>query len=79
MTPHSVPDGLEKIFQYTSVAANALQDVAATTQIPFLDIVCTAVLRITPLVEVCSCDAEFLVLSQFDCRISSFRKADAFA
>ncbi|KAJ7705670.1 hypothetical protein B0H14DRAFT_3526309 [Mycena olivaceomarginata] len=51
MTPPIFPDALEKILQYTAIVAKALQDVAATTQIPFLDTICTVVLTMTPLME----------------------------
>jgi hypothetical protein len=79
MTPPIFPDALEKILQYTAIVAKALQDVAATTQIPFLDTICTVVLTMTPLMEVCSCNAELPVSSQFNCRISNFKKTDASA
>ncbi|KAJ7754714.1 P-loop containing nucleoside triphosphate hydrolase protein [Mycena olivaceomarginata] len=51
MTPPIFPDALEKILQYTAIVAKALQDVAATTQIPFLDTICAVVLTMTPLME----------------------------
>ncbi|KAJ7813633.1 hypothetical protein B0H13DRAFT_2368582 [Mycena leptocephala] len=50
MLPTS-PDTVDKIFQYTAVAANCLQDIAATAQIPFLDSVCTISLTIIPIVQ----------------------------
>ncbi|KAJ7796681.1 hypothetical protein B0H14DRAFT_3157858 [Mycena olivaceomarginata] len=40
-----------KVLEYTVVAANALQDVAAGTQIPFLSRVCTLSLAIIPMVQ----------------------------
>jgi hypothetical protein len=79
MTRPVFPDALEKILQYTAVVAKALQDVAATAQIPFLDTLCTVVLAIAPLMEVCSCNAELPVSSQFNGRISNFKKTDASA
>ncbi|KAJ7792329.1 hypothetical protein B0H14DRAFT_2623957, partial [Mycena olivaceomarginata] len=47
----STPDAVGKILQYTTVAANALQDVAAATHIPFLNNVCTLSLAIIPIVQ----------------------------
>jgi hypothetical protein len=41
-----------RILEYTAMAANALQDVAAATQIPFLGRVCTLSLAIIPMVRV---------------------------
>jgi hypothetical protein len=55
MAPKSF-DSLDKILQYTAVAANALQDVAAATQIPFLDSFCTLSLKIIPIVQVWQSD-----------------------
>jgi hypothetical protein len=40
MIPNSF-GGVDKILQYTAVAVNALHDVAAATQIPFLESFCT--------------------------------------
>jgi hypothetical protein len=40
MIPNSF-DSVEKILQYIAVAVNALYDVAAATQIPFLESFCT--------------------------------------
>jgi hypothetical protein len=51
MLPKSI-DTVDKILQYTTVAADALNASAATTQIPFLDGVCTLVLTIIPIVQV---------------------------
>ncbi|KAJ7323044.1 P-loop containing nucleoside triphosphate hydrolase protein [Mycena albidolilacea] len=42
---------VDRILQYTAVAADALQDVASTAHIPFLDTVCTLVLTIVPIVQ----------------------------
>ncbi|KAJ6564749.1 P-loop containing nucleoside triphosphate hydrolase protein [Mycena capillaripes] len=50
MLPKSF-DTLNKILQYTAVAANALHDVAAATQIPFVDSFCTLSLTIIPCVQ----------------------------
>ncbi|KAJ7767841.1 hypothetical protein B0H14DRAFT_3509727 [Mycena olivaceomarginata] len=50
MPPGSVAT-VDKILQYTTVAANALQDVAAATQIPFLNSVCTLSLSAIPIVQ----------------------------
>lgn len=54
-TAHDTPD---KILQYTTVAADALQDVAAATQIPFLDSFCALSLKIVPIVQVWQSDSE---------------------
>jgi hypothetical protein len=53
-------DSLDKILQYTAVAANALHDVAAATQIPFLESFCTLSLTIIPIVQVWQSDIESL-------------------
>jgi hypothetical protein len=45
---------INKILEYTTVAASVLQDVAVAKQIPFLDSVCTLVLNVVPIVQVCS-------------------------
>jgi hypothetical protein len=45
-------DTFDKILQYTAVVADTLRDVADTSQIPFLDSVCTLVLTIVPIVQV---------------------------
>ncbi|KAJ7857197.1 hypothetical protein B0H13DRAFT_2357044 [Mycena leptocephala] len=50
MLPKSF-DSVDKILQYTAVAADALQDVADRTRIPFLDSVCTLTLTIIPVVQ----------------------------
>ncbi|KAJ7928345.1 hypothetical protein B0H13DRAFT_2311624 [Mycena leptocephala] len=44
-------DTFDKILQYTAVVADTLRDVADTSQIPFLDSVCTLVLTIVPIVQ----------------------------
>jgi hypothetical protein len=62
MLPKSF-DIVDKILQYTVVAANALQDVAAATQIPFLNSVCTLSLTIIPIVQVCQADTDLPILS----------------
>jgi hypothetical protein len=59
MHPRSF-DTAEKILQYTAVAANALHDVAAATQIPFLDSFCTLSLTIIPMVQVGQSESESL-------------------
>jgi hypothetical protein len=51
MLPKSC-NNLDKILQYTTVAANALHDVATATQIPFLEIFCTLSLTTIPIVQV---------------------------
>jgi hypothetical protein len=51
MLPKSF-NNIDKILQYTTIAANALHDVAAATQIPFLDGFCTLSLAIIPIVQV---------------------------
>jgi hypothetical protein len=51
MLPKS-SDTVDRVLQYTAVAADALQDVANTAQIPFLDTVCTLVLKIVPIAQV---------------------------
>jgi hypothetical protein len=43
---------MEKTLQDTIVTANALQDVVATTQIPFVDSVCALSLAIITIVQV---------------------------
>jgi hypothetical protein len=53
-------DSLDKILQYTAVATNALHDVAAATQIPFLESFCTLSLTIIPVVQVWQLDSESL-------------------
>jgi hypothetical protein len=53
-------NNLDKILQYTTVAANALHDVAAATQIPFLDSFCTLSLTIIPIVQVWQSNSQFL-------------------
>ncbi|KAJ7793486.1 hypothetical protein B0H13DRAFT_2393659 [Mycena leptocephala] len=50
MLPESFSN-LNKILQYTTVAANALRDVAAATQIPFLESFCTLSLTVIPIVQ----------------------------
>jgi hypothetical protein len=62
MLPRSL-DTVDKILQYTAVAANALKEVTSVTQIPFLDSVCTLSLTIIPIVQVWQLDSEFHVLS----------------
>jgi hypothetical protein len=42
------------ILEYTFVAANALRDVAAATQIPFVGTVCALASTIIPTVQVCN-------------------------
>ncbi|KAJ6556075.1 hypothetical protein B0H19DRAFT_1262191 [Mycena capillaripes] len=44
-------NSVEKVLEYTTVAASALQDVATATQIPFLNSVCTTCLAIVPIVQ----------------------------
>ena len=48
----SSPATVNKILAYTAVAANALEDIAAATHIPFLSRVCTLALTIIPMVQV---------------------------
>ncbi|KAF7333355.1 NB-ARC domain-containing protein [Mycena venus] len=50
MPPNSSA-AIDKILEYTAVAANALSDIAAATQIPFLGRVCTLTLMIIPMVQ----------------------------
>lgn len=54
-------DNFDKILHYTTVAADALREVADTAQIPFLDSVCTLVLTIVPICQVRLADNSFLV------------------
>ncbi|KAF7344787.1 CTLH domain-containing protein [Mycena venus] len=54
MPPNS-PATVDRILDYTAVAANALHDVATAAQIPFLTRVCTITLTIIPIVQ----DARF--------------------
>ncbi|KAJ7114348.1 hypothetical protein C8R44DRAFT_855642 [Mycena epipterygia] len=42
---------VDKILEYTVVAANALRDVSTAAQIPFLDNVCTLSLTVIPIVQ----------------------------
>jgi hypothetical protein len=63
MLPKS-SDTVDKILQYTAVAADTLQQVANTSQIPFLDSVCTVVLTIVPIVQVRQSDNAFHVASE---------------
>ncbi|KAJ7711161.1 hypothetical protein B0H14DRAFT_2645890 [Mycena olivaceomarginata] len=49
--PPSSPAIVDRILEYTAVAANALQDVATASQIPFLSRVCTITLSIIPMVQ----------------------------
>jgi len=46
--PH---DKVDKILRYTTVAANALRDIALATRIPFLDIVCMLSSEIIAIVQ----------------------------
>jgi hypothetical protein len=50
--PHHSPDILDKILDYTGVAADTLRDIAAVTQIPFLDSVSGLSLTIILTVQV---------------------------
>jgi hypothetical protein len=61
-------DTSDKVLQYTAVAADTLRDVAAPSQIPFLDSVCTLVSTIVALVQVRRSDNAFHVASQLSCR-----------
>jgi hypothetical protein len=45
---------VESILKYTWIAANALQDVAGATQIPFLVSVCSLSASLVPLIQVCA-------------------------
>ncbi|KAF7353372.1 NB-ARC domain-containing protein [Mycena sanguinolenta] len=49
--PSKSPEMLNKILQYTSVAANTLHDVVAATQIPFLQSICALTVAVIPMVE----------------------------
>ncbi|KAJ7765111.1 hypothetical protein B0H14DRAFT_3593245 [Mycena olivaceomarginata] len=49
--PPSSPAPADRIFDYTSVAANALHDIATASQIPFLARVSTITLTIVPMVQ----------------------------
>ncbi|KAJ7838257.1 hypothetical protein B0H13DRAFT_2367628 [Mycena leptocephala] len=51
MPPHRSTDSFDEILAYTAVVANALQDVATATQIPFLDSVSTLSLSVIPIVQ----------------------------
>jgi hypothetical protein len=61
---HKSSDTVDKILQYTAVAADTLQDIANTSQIPFLDSVCTLVLTIVSIVQVHMSDNAFHVASE---------------
>jgi hypothetical protein len=50
--PLSSSTAVDKILEYTVVAANGLQEIAGLTQIPFLDRICTLALTILPMVQV---------------------------
>ncbi|KAF8198820.1 hypothetical protein K438DRAFT_2016218 [Mycena galopus ATCC 62051] len=50
MSP-KLPVSVDRIIDYTEVAANALQDIATEAQIPFLGGVCTLILTIIPVVH----------------------------
>jgi hypothetical protein len=50
--PPSSSAALDKILEYTVVAANGLQQVAGLTQIPFLNRICTLALTIIPTMQV---------------------------
>jgi hypothetical protein len=52
--PPSSPATVDRILEYTAVAANALHNVATASQIPFLGRVCTITLTIIPMVQVCN-------------------------
>ncbi|KAF7344686.1 CTLH domain-containing protein [Mycena venus] len=49
--PPGSPATADRILDYAAVAANALHDVAITSQIPFLARVCTITLTIIPMVQ----------------------------
>ncbi|KAJ7839329.1 hypothetical protein B0H14DRAFT_2787348 [Mycena olivaceomarginata] len=51
LTMPSLSDTVEKILKYTTAAANALQDVPAATQIPFVQRICGLSLTIIPMVQ----------------------------
>jgi hypothetical protein len=50
--PPSSSAALDKLLNYTVVAANGLQQVAGLTQIPFLDRISTLTLTIIPMMQV---------------------------
>jgi hypothetical protein len=62
-------DTLDKILQYIAAATDALQDVADTTQIPFLDSVGTFSSTIIPIVQVRQSGSASHVESQWDFRL----------
>jgi hypothetical protein len=51
--PSPSSDVIDKILEYTKVAAMALEDVAGATQIPFLGSVCSFSIVIISMVQVC--------------------------
>jgi hypothetical protein len=53
MPPRS-PAPVDRILDYTSIAANALHNIATASQIPFLGRICTLTLKIIPMVQVCN-------------------------
>jgi hypothetical protein len=55
-------DNFDRILQYTAVAADALQEVAETAQIPFFDSVCELVLTIVPIGQVRKAENSILCL-----------------
>jgi hypothetical protein len=52
LTMPSLSNTVEKILKYTTAAANALQDVPAATQMPFVQRICGLTLMIVPMVQV---------------------------
>ncbi|KAF7345156.1 hypothetical protein MSAN_01891800 [Mycena sanguinolenta] len=49
--PLSPPITADRVLEYTTVAANALQDVATAARIPFISRVCTVTLGIIPMIQ----------------------------
>jgi hypothetical protein len=78
MPPHFSSDSLDEILAYTAVVANALQDVAIATQIPFLDSVSTLSLSVIPIVQVRPSGIVFHLITQWNRSTQSFTRSDAF-
>ncbi|KAF8147631.1 hypothetical protein K438DRAFT_460727 [Mycena galopus ATCC 62051] len=51
MPPTYTPTTINRVLEYTGVAANALQDVAKATDIPFVGRICALTLIIIPMVQ----------------------------
>jgi hypothetical protein len=76
MLPSS-SSAVEKILEYTMVAADALQEVTILTQIPFLGQICTLTSTIIPMVQVQVLTETHMSAFNLDNRTPSFKRSDA--